>query len=117
MDTRLDQALEFVNYRQTLNNQLHKLKIKTEGLLIFAQNGGKFTITQQLICFVDYVVRNGYTETVLIDDNGSPTRINDTIEFLKTISGRYFDVTNQYCAETHAIKKLRNVKSILDIKD
>lgn len=117
MDDRLQQALEFANYRQTLNNQLHKLKIKTDGLLIFSEAGGKFTVDRELICFVDYLVRAGNEDSVLLDDNKSPTYISDTTEFLSKITARYNEVTNDYFRESQAIKKARNVKSILDIRD
>ncbi len=117
MDERLQRTIEFANYKQTLNNQLHKLRIQAEGTLMFAEAGGKFTIGQQLICFLDYLVRNGYTEVTLLDDNKSPIHIANTEEFLKKITTRYFEVTNDYFRESQMIKKARSVKSILDIKD
>lgn len=116
MEERLKQALAFANYRQTLNNQLQKLRIKSEGNLLYAEAGGKFTIDQELICFLDYLVRHNYKETVLLDDNKSPILINDVPEFLNKITTRYFEVTNDYLKETKEIKKARDPKSILDIK-
>ena len=117
MEERLQEALQFANYTQTLNNQLHKLKIKTEGMLLFAEGGGKFTINQQLICFLDFVVRSGQTETTLLDDNKSPVHIADVATFLNKVTTRYFDVTNDYYREAQIIKKSRSVKSILDLGD
>ncbi len=117
MDNRLQKAVEFANYKQTLNNQLHKLRIKAEGTLMFAEAGGKFTINQQLICFLDYLVRNGYTEATLLDDNNTPVSIKDTALFLKKITTLYFEVTNDYFRESQIIKQSRSVKSILDIKE
>lgn len=117
MEERLQKALDFVNYTQTLSNQLHKLKIKTEGMLLIAEGGGKFTINQQLICFLDYIIRSGMTEVTLLDDNKSPVYIADAAAFLQKITIRYFEVTNDYYRESQLIKKSRSVKSILDIKD
>ena len=117
MEERLQQALEFANYKQTLNNQLHKLKIKTEGLLLLSEAGGKFTINQTLICFVDLLVRTDRNNATILDDNNSPIQIADTTLFLKKITDRYFEVTNDYLRESQSIKKMRNVKSILDIKE
>ncbi len=117
MDERLQRALEFANYKQTLNNQLHKLKIKSENMLMFAVAGGKFTISQELICFLDYLVKNGYTEATLLDDNKAPIQISNTETFLKTITTRYFEVTNDYFREAQILKKARNVKSVIDLKD
>lgn len=116
MEDRLQQALTFANYKQTLNNQLHKLKIKAEGQLMFAEAGGKFTINQELICFFDYLSRSGLKEATVLDDNKSPVMIVNTADFLKKITTRYFEVTNDYLQEAKTIKKSRDVKSILDLK-
>ncbi len=117
MEERLQKALEFANYRQTLNNQLHKLKIKAEGLLMFSKNGGNFVINNELISFVDYVSRSGMTSATLLDSNNIPIQIDDVSTFLKEITIRYFEVTNDYLNEYKNIRKSRNVKSILDIKE
>lgn len=117
MSERLTQALSFANYRQTLNNQLLKLKIRAEGTLIFAKNGGSFSIGQELICFLDYLVRSDMKEATLLDNNNTPVLISDVPAFLKEVTQRYFEVTNDYLREYQDIRKSRNVKSILDIKD
>lgn len=116
MEDRLQQALAFANYKQTLNNQLHKSRIRAEGQLMFAEAGGKFTINQELICFFDYLTRTGLKEATVLDDNKSPVAIVDTSAFLKKITTRYFEVTNDYLQEAKTIKKSRDVKSILDLK-
>lgn len=117
MEERLAQALDFANYRQTLNNQLHKVKVRATGMLTFAKNGGTFTINRELICFLDYALRNGYHDIAILDDNNTPVQISDVTSFLKEITERYFGITNDYLKEYQEIKKSRNVKSILDIKD
>lgn len=117
MENRLEQALEFANYKQTLNNQLHKSKIKAESLLIIAEGGGKFKINRELICFIDFLIRGEHTDAVLLDENNSPIFINDLPAFLKKVKVRYFEVLNDYLQESQLLKKSRNVKSILDIKD
>lgn len=117
MEERLQQALEFANFRQTLNNQLQKLKIRSEGMLLFAEAGGKFTINRELICFLDYLIRENYSDATLLDDNNSPIFIANIKDFLKKITARYFEVTNNYLQESREIKKQRHTKSILDIKE
>jgi len=117
MEERLEKALEFANYRQTLNNQLHKIKIKVEGLLMFSKNGGNFAINQELICFLDYLNRAGTVSTNILDSNNVPVQIDDIGLFLKEVTQRYFEVTNDYLKEYQDIRKLRNVKSIIGVKD
>ena len=117
MEERLQKALEFANYRQTLNNQLQKLKIRSSSMLIVAKNGGSFTINRELIGFLDYLERLGTKEAVLFDDNNTPVSIADVPNFLKEVTKRYFEVTTDYLKEYQEIRKARNVKSILDLKD
>ena len=116
MNERLEKALEFANYRQTLNTQLHKIRTKTEGLLILAKNGGSFYVNQELICFLDYLNRLGMTEATVFDRNKVPVQITDVAEFLKEVTTRYFEVTNDYMREYQLIRKARNVKSIIGIE-
>lgn len=114
--TRLDQALAFANYRQTLNNQLQKLKNRTEGHLIHAKNGGSFTINRELICFLQYLKTENIDTVALIDDNGLPIQIDDVTAFLKEITLRYFMVTNDYLKDYQQIRSARNVKSIVGVE-
>lgn len=117
MEERLQKALEFSNYRLTLNNQLHKARTRAESLLTIAKNGGTFKINQEFICFLDYLVRTGTTKAPLLDTNNIPIEILDIPTFLEEITVRYFEVTNDYLQEYHMIRKSRSVKSILDLKD
>jgi len=117
MDERLAKALEFANYRQTLNTQLHKVKIKAEGLLTVSKNGGNFSIDQNLICFLDYLTRKGVKQAPLLDNNNSPIQIDDVDAFLEEVTARYFEVTNDYLREYESVRKSRNVRKILDLKE
>jgi len=53
MDKRLEKALEFSNYMVTLNNQKRILKEKFRENIVHYHNGGQFTVTQDLITFVN----------------------------------------------------------------
>ena len=55
MDLRLDKALEFSNYMTTLNNQKRLLWENYQQNLVYYFNGGKFTITTDLISFLEAV--------------------------------------------------------------
>ena len=48
-ETKLEQALEFANYRQTLANQKQILKDRCATQLNYAYNGGLFTIDNALM--------------------------------------------------------------------
>jgi hypothetical protein len=116
MDEKLQKALEFSNYRQTLNNQLRQLKVRTQSQLIFAKNGGSFTINRELICFFNYIISKELQEITVLDDNEIPIQITNPKEFLDEITIRYFEVTNDYFIDYQQIKKSRSVKSIVDLE-
>jgi len=117
MDERLQKALEFSNYRQTLNNQLHQLKVTAETHLTISLNGGHFTIDRVLISFVHMLVQMEQERAVLLDNNQVPVEINNLEEFLEEITSKYFEVTNEYHANYERTRKSRKIQSILDIKD
>jgi predicted HTH transcriptional regulator len=117
MEERLQKALEFANYRQTLNNQLQKIKVRAEGMLIFAKNGGSFTINRELICFLDYLDKQGINDVALLDDNNFPVQVDNVKGFLAEITKRYFEVTSGYLKEYQEVRKARNVKTIIDLGD
>ena len=67
MSEKLTQALEFANYRITLNNQRAILKARVESLLSYSIDGGTFTIDPGLISFVKTLKDSGLKTTVLLD--------------------------------------------------
>ena len=114
MAAKLQTALEFSNYRQTINNQKEVLKAKTESLLSYSINGGTFTIDRELITFVKILIDDKHTDAVLLDIYNHPIAI-DLQNFYAEIMSRYFEVTNDYYVEYEKIRKARNVSSVLDL--
>ena len=116
MSTRLTKALEFANYRTTLNNQKAQLKAKTQSLLSYSINGGSFTIDIPLLTFCKQLIDEGHEEVVLLDIYENPIKV-DIANFYDEISSRYFEVTNEYYAEYEKIRKARKVHKILDLNE
>lgn len=115
MDERLEKALEFSNYMVTLNNQKRILKEKFRENIVHYHNGGQFTVTQDLITFVNMLVDRGVSEDiVLVDDNETPILISDADSFLSDILDRYFSVTNQYYTAYKRLLSKRSVKKLVD---
>lgn len=117
MDERLQKAIEFSNYRQTLNNQINALKIQSEAQLVYSINGGSFDISQSLLGFVSYLVSNNQESAVLLDKNNIPVRIDNLEKFLSDITTRYFEVTNYYLEKYEEVRKSRSVKKIINLED
>jgi hypothetical protein len=116
MSTRLTKALEFTNYRVTLNNQKNQLKAKTQSLLSYSINGGSFTIDIPLITFCKQLLDEGQKEVVLLDIYKNPIKV-DIEKFYDEIHSRYFEVTNEYYAEYEKLRQSRKVHKILDLNE
>ena len=65
MSSKLTKALEFANYRTTLNVQHNNLKAKVQTLLNYSVNGGTFEISQTLISFVQTLIDQKHTKAVV----------------------------------------------------
>ena len=116
MSTRLTKALEFANYRTTLNNQQAQLKAKTQSLLSYSINGGTFTIDIPLITFCKQLLDEGQKQVVLLDIYNNPIQI-EIESFYEEIQSRYFEVTNDYYAEYEKLRKSRKVHKVLDLNE
>jgi hypothetical protein len=116
MDERLQKALDFSNYRQTLSIQRKTLKEKINAKLTYGCNGGLFKIDRSLITFVQMLIDQGRTENVpLIDVNENPILIVNLNEFRDEILDRYFTATYEYHEEYQKIKSRRSVEKLLDL--
>lgn len=114
MSTKLSKALEFANYRVTINNQQEALRAKTQSLLSYSTLGGTFTIDRTLISFCKTLLHDGNTSAVLLDIYDNPIKV-DLEEFYEEIVGRYNEVTNDYFVEYEKLRKARKVHKVLDL--
>lgn len=116
MSAKLTKALEFANYRVTLNNQQQVLKARTQSLLSYSVNGGTFTIDRELITFCKLLLDSKKKQAVILDIYDNPIQV-ELKEFYDEIISRYFEVTNDYYTEYEALRKARKVHKVVDIKD
>ena len=115
MDSRLEKALSFAEYRVTLFQQLEALKLKTQNGLMFSINGGTFRIDRELISFVKTLLDDKQTGAFLLDVNELPIFIDDLPAFYEEIYSTYFEVMNDYGEEYERIRRSRKVASIIEI--
>ena len=114
MDTRLKQALEFANYRQTLSAQRKLLNEKSQAKLTYGYAGGLFKIDQTLINFIVTLESAGRVNNVIIlDSNENPILIENLEDFKDEVFDRYFTVTNEYYEEYKKIKTSRSVEKLI----
>ena len=115
MTSKLTKALEFANYRLTLNVQHNALRSKVQTLLSYSTNGGTFEISQTLISFVQTLIDQQHTKAVLLDVYNNPIEIDGLADFLEEIISRYFEATNEYHAEYTKLRKSRKVHKLIDL--
>ena len=112
---RLEKALDFSNTMQTFNLAKNNLKVKTQNLLSYSTNGGIFSVSQELIGFMQFVVQSGKTETIILDKNDIPIQITDTEKFLEDISSLYFEAVNEYYNDYQKLRSSRKIEKVLEI--
>lgn len=115
MDTKLEKALEFSNYKKAFAVKREVLKEKLESKLIYGHAGGIFRIDQTLLTFVQMLIdQDRKTGVPVIDSNGNPILINDLVKFREEILDRYFEATFDYFHEFDKVKKSRTVEKLVD---
>jgi hypothetical protein len=115
MDERLEQALDFSNYMVTLNNQRRVIHEQFLETCVHYLNGGKFSITRDLITFCQTLRDNQQDSAILIDDNNSPVEVEDLQSFLDEILNIYFTTSYEYLDEYNKIKKNRKVEGLVNL--
>ncbi len=115
MDERLEKALDFANYMQTLSNQRRVLQEQFNESLVYFYKGCQFTINTTLINYVNWLVEKDNTENVIfVDDNEIPVEVIDLTQFLEDIQDQYFNALNTYHAEYNKLKSNRSVEKLID---
>ena len=114
MDERLAKALEFSNFRKSLQNQKEQMKLRAKNQLILSTAGGIFTVDRSLISFVKILMDAGYDGAVLLDNNENPIRIENLKKFYDDAFLIYFKVLNTYHENWEKIKKQRSVQGTID---
>jgi hypothetical protein len=113
MDERLQAALDFSNYQQTLSIQRKTLKEKINAKLTYGFNGGLFYIDKTLLTFVEVLSTKRTNGVILLDANENPVLIDSLEEFKDEIFSRYFEATNEYYEQYQQLKKSRSVEKLI----
>jgi len=114
MDERLEKALDFSNYIQTLNNQKDLLKKSFDESIVYYFSGGTFTITLDLLNYLNYLNLEKIVSAILIDDNGMPTCVNVN-DFYNNIQNIYRSSVQQYYEDYNKLIKSRTIESIINL--
>ena len=114
MDQRLEKALEFGRYSQTLQNQKNIIYNQYKDSCYHYVDGCAFEITPDLITFCNLLL--SYDKPlVLLDSNNTPVEIEDPKKFIEDIIDIYVQSTNNYITKYQNFKNNKTVKGLLDL--
>lgn len=115
IDERLEQAIVASKYRITLFTQKNNAKLKFLQASTYAKNGGVFKVDSSLISFVNTLLNQGLTESVLIDSNNSPIFIEDLEAFASDVLDCYAKASNEYLADIKKLQATRKIAPMLGV--
>ena len=113
MDSKLEKALEFANFSQTLQNQKNILLKQYQDNCYHYQDGCAFEVTPDLILFCNFILSKD-KPLVLLDSNCTPVEINNPKQFIDDIVDVYIQSTNKYLIAYNKFKSNKKVKGLLD---
>ena len=105
MDDKLEKALDFSNFRQTLFNQQQTLKAKVINELLLTYQDSIFKATPELIGLVKTIVDFNYPTVIIDDINENPVNIKSPKEFLENLIATYSKAKNAHYIGYAKIKK------------
>lgn len=117
MDTRLQEALDFSNYRLTLSTQLDNLKIKLQNDLLVTYQNAVFVASKESILFCNHLTQQDIKQFPFEDINGRPVMIDDVEKFKRLLDTIYRRSMVDYYNEYTAISKARNIKKVVGYND
>lgn len=114
MDERLEKALEFANYRQTLANQRKNVKERMKILQTVHYNSGSFMADKETISFVSTLKNLKKDNIVILDMKEKPVDIEDIDDFLEVLVSAYISATQEYKIQIDKLNKMRSIKKLMD---
>lgn len=112
MDHRLEKALDFSNYLTTFYKQRELLLEKFKEETVYYYNGGKFTVTHELINYC-YLSNKTSQAIVLIDDSNLPIKVDDIQQFYVKILTLYQTACDSYYNSYEELQKERSTESLV----
>lgn len=117
MDDKLKAALDFSNFRLTLNNQKLNLKQRMNTMLTIGYSNALFTARIELITFVKQLADSAVEQYVFLDDNENPIMVKDLADFHSKLMSAYTEAVNEYYTESDKLRRVRDTKTIVNYLD
>lgn len=113
MDEKLSHAIEVANFNTSLTAQRHMYKTKFDNDCLYAHNGGLFEITENLLTYVDLLIRREHVGFILIDMNNNPIMVDNLETFFSDILEKYSMASNSYYASISKLRRKRMVSRLV----
>ncbi len=114
MDKRLEQALDFSNFRMILMTRQKNLKTLMNNKLTLIYGGGVFKVDKELISFVNVLMRSNIKKFIFIDSNDIPILIEDLKDFGRATFDKYREALNQYYKSYQKLSEAREIRKVID---
>lgn len=114
MDKRLEQALDFSNFRMILLTRQENLKVLMNNKLMLNYGGGLFKVDKELISFIGIILLNENKNVILIDTNDIPILIEDLKDFAEKASAQYEKALGQYYKSYQKLNEAREIRKVID---
>jgi hypothetical protein len=115
MKEKLDKVLDVTKLRHTLALEQRRLLEQYKINSAISVNGGTFTITRELLTFVDAAIEYYSTSCVILDDSQRPILIANLQKFKNDLWAKYHSATTTFYDETETLRKKRTVKAIVKL--
>ena len=114
MEKRLEQALDFSNFRMILSTRQKNLKTLMNNKLMLSYEGGLFKVNKSLISFNDLLISSGIKEFIFIDSNDIPILIKDLTAFAEKILKKYQNALTQYYESYQKLNEAREIRKVIN---
>lgn len=114
MDKRLEQALEFSNFRNILSTRQENLKVLLKNRLLLTYGGGLFNITPELIGLISSLLVGGVKEFIFIDKNDIPILIENLSDFWNKVISKYKDSLSKYYKSYQKLDEAREIRKVIN---
>lgn len=115
MDSRLENALDFANFRTILSTRQKNLKRLFDNKLLFHYNSGIFKATPEFLAFlVTVIMRERQDGFVFIDQNDTPIHITDLDDFYNEAFNKYKTALVQYHESHQKLTEAREIRKAVD---
>lgn len=114
MDKRLEQALDFSNFRNILLTRQKNLKVLMGNKLTLVYAEGVFKVDKDLISFIEILTKNEVKEFIFIDSNDIPILIEDIEDFKEKVFSKYESALYQYYKSYQKLAEARDIRKVID---